>query len=94
MNSTRDRHPACGFCDGTGLWADPDGDLGAADPCPLCDGSGTPPGHASTTDEERQAPEVPSLARLLALLPRLTQPERQRLYEELHALYDCRIYRY
>jgi hypothetical protein len=30
---------------------------------------------------------------LLGLLPRLSQAERQRLYEELHARYDCRIYR-
>ena len=41
--------------------------------------------------------ELPSaeaaLTRLLVLLPRLSQRERQRLYEELHARYDCRIYR-
>jgi hypothetical protein len=43
------------------------------------------------------APEDPqeaaTLARLSALLPRLTPDERQRLYEELYARYDCRIYR-
>jgi hypothetical protein len=37
--------------------------------------------------------EVAPLSRLLAVLPRLTQAERQRLYEDLYALYDCRIYR-
>ena len=34
-----------------------------------------------------------ALPRLLAVLSRLSQAERQRLYEELHARYDCRIYR-
>jgi hypothetical protein len=33
------------------------------------------------------------LPRILAALPEMTPAERQRLYEELHALYDCRIYR-
>jgi hypothetical protein len=33
------------------------------------------------------------VTRLLALLPKLSQVERQRLYEELFARYDCRIYR-
>ena len=80
------RQPSCGFCDGTGLWPDPGGDL---DPCPLCDGSGTTP---VVMLEEPQAAEV-TLVRLSALLPRLSQTERQRLYEELHARYDCRIYR-
>jgi hypothetical protein len=81
------RWPACGFCDGTGLWADPDGDT---DPCPLCEGSGT----VSPSTRENAAPTVEApLDRLVALLPRLSQAERQRLYEELHARYDCRIYR-
>jgi hypothetical protein len=35
-----------------------------------------------------------ALSRLLGVLPRLSQVERQRLYEELHARYDCRIYRW
>jgi hypothetical protein len=83
--SVRER-PACGFCDGTGVWADPDGDT---DPCPLCDGSGAPP---PAVQGEPPASELP-LARLLAVLPRLSQAERQRLYEELHARWDCRIYR-
>jgi hypothetical protein len=34
-----------------------------------------------------------AIGRFLALLPKLSQPERQRLYEELHTIYDCRIYR-
>jgi hypothetical protein len=37
--------------------------------------------------------ETLTLARLLAVLPRLSQSERQRLYEELYLRYDCRIYR-
>ena len=83
-----DRQPACGFCDGTGLWADQDG--GDPDPCPLCGGAGVP-----STDVEAEAPtaDAAPLPRVLAILPRLSQAERQRLYEELHALYDCRIYR-
>jgi len=81
-----DRQPACGFCDGTGLWADQEGD---PDPCPLCEGTGvTPTGaHAAVPVSEAALP------RLLAVLSRLSQAERQRLYEELHARYDCRIYR-
>ena len=86
VQTVRNRQPACGFCEGTGLWADQEGD---PDPCPLCEGTGAVPAAAA---DEAPAMEVP-LDRLLALLPRLTQPERQRLYEELHALYDCRIYR-
>jgi len=42
---------------------------------------------------EDQAADVGTLPRLLALLPRLSQADRQRLYEELHGRYDCRIYR-
>jgi hypothetical protein len=42
-------------------------------------------------DEAPPADALP-LARLLAVLPRLSQAERQRLYEELHSRYDCRIY--
>jgi hypothetical protein len=30
---------------------------------------------------------------VLAALPRLSPGERQRVYEELHARFDCRIYR-
>ena len=81
------RRPACGFCDGTGLWADPEGDT---DPCPLCEGSGTvSPG----AREDAASGAETALDRLVGLLPRLSQAERQRLYEELHARYDCRIYR-
>jgi len=89
VDTRPDRQP-CGFCEGTGLWADPDG--GSADPCPLCDGSGAAPSAAATADDA-VAPDAVPIARLLAVLPRLTQAERQRLYEELHARYDCRIYR-
>ncbi|HJQ82853.1 MAG TPA: hypothetical protein VKA21_02165 [Candidatus Binatia bacterium] len=86
MTSARDRGPACGFCDGTGLWPDQEGD---PDPCPLCEGAGVVP--AGVHDEG--ASSETALVRLQTLLPRLTQQERQRLYEELHARYDCRIYR-
>ena len=88
MDSVRDREPACVFCDGTGLWPDPEGD---PDPCPLCEGTGTVT-HGAPAGEDLPSPEA-ALPRLLVLLPRLSQRERQRLYEELHALYDCRIYR-
>ena len=81
-----DRQPACGFCDGTGLWADQDGDT---DPCPLCEGTGIAPTGARDDPPVSEA----ALPRLLAVLSRLSQSERQRLYEELHARYDCRIYR-
>ena len=84
MTTVRDPGPACGFCEGTGLWPDQDSD---PDPCPLCDGTGIRP--AAARDDAVETP----LARLLALLPRLSQAERQRLYEELHARWDCRIYR-
>lgn len=95
MDTARDRQGSCGFCDGTGRWADADGDLAAADPCPLCEGSGVSPGApaAAAAGEEPAAAEALTLSRLIALLPRLSQPDRQRLYEELHAVYDCRIYR-
>jgi hypothetical protein len=43
-------------------------------------------------DEERP-PLEPRLPAVLAALPRLSQAERQRVYEELHARFDCRIYR-
>jgi hypothetical protein len=93
VDSVRDRVPTCGFCDGTGLWADAAGDGSDADPCPLCEGTGRAPGVAAAAGDDAAATEAATLGRLLLILPRLTQPERQRLYEELHALYDCRIYR-
>jgi hypothetical protein len=48
---------------------------------------------APATAFEEQTAEAGTLPRLVALLPRLSQAERQRLYEELHGRYDCRIYR-
>ena len=90
MDTVRDRQPVCGFCEGSGLWADPDG--GPADPCPLCDGTGVVPAAAGAADEAQAGAEAVPLARLLVILPRLSQSERQRLYEELHARYDCRIF--
>ena len=91
METARDRQPACGFCEGTGLWPDPEGGA-PPDPCPLCEGSGITPDEACVADDTPPG-DPPTLTRLLSLLGRLTQPERQRLYEELHARYDCRIYR-
>jgi hypothetical protein len=89
---TRDRTPTCGFCDGTGLWVDPEADPASTDPCPLCDGAGVV-ALAQAGGDEAQVVETVTLTRLLALLPRLSQADLQRLYEELHARYDCRIYR-
>ena len=95
MDTPRDPPASCGFCDGSGVWADPDRGPTAYDPCPHCDGSGTGP-RTSTgparADEDRP-PLEPQLPAVLAALPRLSQAERQRVYEELHARFDCRIYR-
>jgi len=87
-----EREPVCGFCDGTGLWLDPDTDPTLADPCPLCDGSGRAPSPRDAALDDRDGDRA-TLQRLVNLLPRLTPTERQRLYEVLHAQYDCRIYR-
>ena len=91
METARDRQPVCGFCEGTGLWPDAEGSA-PPDPCPLCEGSGVTPREACVVDDAPSG-DPPTLTRLVSLLGRLTQPERQRLYEELHARYDCRIYR-
>jgi hypothetical protein len=77
----------CAFCEGSGIWADSAG--GPPDPCPLCDGSGRV---GATAEPSSAAGEPLSLPRLLLVLRELTQIERQRLYEELHSVYDCRIY--
>ena len=86
----------CGFCDGTGLWLDPDLDPTAIDPCPLCEGSGVgdspphPPAHrVGVPCEESARP----FERLSVALEGFTPAERQRLYEELYTRYGCRIYR-
>ena len=92
MESSRNRHPSCGFCDGTGLWVEQIGDPPGADPCPLCEGTGVaPPMAAAGADEAAEVQAT--FTRLVAVLPRLSQAERQRLYEELHARWDCRIYK-
>jgi len=93
VDTRPDGQPACGFCDGTGLWADPDAEPAVVDPCPLCEGSGTSAGMPSPAADDAPTPEPLPLGRVLALLGRLSQSERQRLYEELYARYDCRIYR-
>jgi len=81
----------CAFCEGSGIWADNAG--GPPDPCPLCDGSGRAGGTAPDAATCAAGATDPlGLARLLLALRDLTQSERQRLYEELHAVYDCRIY--
>jgi hypothetical protein len=92
VTSPRDRQAACGFCEGTGLWADAASDAAAADPCPLCDGTGGVPGAVAPADEAQVSPTL-TLDRVLAGLPEMSPQDRQRLYEDLHALYDCRIYR-
>jgi hypothetical protein len=84
-----DPRPTCGFCEGSGVWVDQDG---APDPCPLCDGAGLAP-PAPAPDAQPVRAEMPAMARAEALLHELTPAERQRLYEELHARFDCRIYR-
>jgi hypothetical protein len=78
----------CAFCEGSGIWADSAG--GPPDPCPLCDGSGRV--GAAPEPSCAAAGEPLSLPRLLLVLREMSQGERQRLYEELHAVYDCRIY--
>ena len=78
----------CAFCEGSGIWADSAG--GPPDPCPLCDSSGRV--GMATEPLRASAGEPLSLPRLLLVLRELSPIERQRLYEELHAVYDCRIY--
>ena len=94
MDTPRDPQASCGFCDGTGVWADPERGPAAYDPCPHCDGSGAGPRpSAGVRAEEERPPVEPRLPAVLATLPRLSQAERQRVYEELHSRFDCRIYR-
>jgi len=90
VDTPPDRRSTCGFCDGTGVWVDAEGDPAEADPCPLCDGNGVT---LRAVDEGPRPADGGTLPRLLGLLSGLTQAERQRLYEELHARWDCRIYR-
>ena len=92
MTSPRDRQANCGFCEGTGLWMDAAADPSAADPCPLCDGTGAV-AQAIVAMDDPEPTEVLTIERVLAALPDMSPAERQRLYEALHALYDCRIYR-
>jgi hypothetical protein len=92
LDAASNRPLPCAFCEGTGLWPDPDIDPQAADPCPLCCGVGTIA--AMRADEPgTPEPEALTLERILAALGDLTAEERQRLYEVLHTQYDCRIYR-
>jgi hypothetical protein len=94
VDTPRDPQASCGFCDGSGVWADPERGPAACDPCPHCDGSGVgPPASAGVRAEEDRPSLEPRLPAVLATLPRLSQAERQRVYEELHARFDCRIYR-
>ncbi len=94
MDTLRDPEASCGFCDGTGLWADPERGPTACDPCPHCDGSGCGPSASGrTAAEEERASLEPVLAAVLSALTRLTPAERQRVYQELHMRFDCRIYR-
>ena len=93
MDQARDRQPACGFCEGSGLWSDLEIDPAAPDPCPLCNGTGMAPGARPPAAATAPAEAPVTVVRMLAVLPDLSQSERQRLYEELHARYACRIYR-
>ena len=93
MDTWPDGQSACGFCDGSGLWTDPDGDPAVVDPCPLCEGSGMVSARCAPAGDDALQTEALPLARLLTILPRLSQSERQRLYEELYLRYDCRVYR-
>lgn len=94
LHAASDRPLPCAFCEGTGVWPDPDIDPQIADPCPLCCGTGAVAVATMRTDEpEGPTPEALTLERILAALGDLTAEERQRLYETLHSQYDCRIYR-
>jgi hypothetical protein len=94
VDTLRDPQASCGFCDGTGLWGDPERGPAAYDPCPHCDGSGWGPSAPSDeAADDMRPPLEPPLPAVLAALPRLSQAERQRVYEELYARFDCRIYR-
>jgi hypothetical protein len=94
VDTLRDPQASCGFCDGTGVWADPERGPAAYDPCPHCDGSGWGPSApaGSARDEGRPSLE-PVLPAVLSALARLSPAERQRVYEELYTRFDCRIYR-
>lgn len=89
-----DRQTTCGFCDGTGLWADADGDVATPDPCPLCEGSGSTPGPQAGVMPPPALAVPPTVEDLASALGELTPAERQELYEILHARWDCRIYRH
>src|SRR5262249_51212067 len=52
VDTVRDPQASCGFCDGTGLWADPERGPAAYDPCPHCDGSGCAPSAAANVAGE------------------------------------------
>lgn len=88
-NSPGTPDPSCSFCDGSGVWMDPDdGSASAPDPCPLCVDGRAPAGPVAPTTPDPEA----DVDAVLATLPHLTQPERQQVYEELYARWDCRIY--
>jgi len=94
VDTLRDPEASCGFCDGTGLWADPERGPTACDPCPHCDGSGSGPSTAGCAAAAETRPSLePVLPAVLSALARLTPAERQRVYEELYTRFDCRIYR-
>jgi hypothetical protein len=88
-NSPGNPDPSCSFCDGSGVWTDPDdGPASTPDPCPLCIDGRPQHGAIATRSDTTEA----SVDDVLSALPGLTQPERQQVYEELYSRWDCRIY--
>ena len=84
MKTTPDA--CCEFCDGTGRWTD--SASGTADPCFVCEGTGR------IVVTGKRGPDAPDGGvRLLTTVARLTQGERQRLYEALYRQWNCRIYK-
>lgn len=83
----------CGFCEGSGVWADPGTNPATADPCPLCDGTGLHRSADAGADRPGSQAAPIGLSEILTALADLSPAERQRLYQDLHDRYDCRIYR-
>ncbi len=81
----------CDFCDGTGCWADTGSGLG--DLCFVCDGVGSIVPEVGDDQAAWEWPRSRGELDLLVTVSGLSQTERQRLYEELHRRWNCRIYK-